>query len=43
MAVVGSLVAGVLVAVLAAFGGVAAVSSSKPAPVDKPLIVYGQR
>jgi hypothetical protein len=43
MAVVGSVVAGALIAVLAAFGGVSAVANSKPAPVDKPLIVYGQR
>ena len=43
MAVVGSAIAGVLVAVLAAFGGVSAVENSKPGPVEKPLIVYGER
>ena len=43
MAVVGSVLAGVLVAVLASFGVVTAAENAKPAPVQKPLIVYGQR
>lgn len=43
MAVVGSVLGGVLVAVLASFGVIQVAENATPAPVEKPLIVYGQR
>jgi hypothetical protein len=43
MAVVVSALVGALLAVLVSVGVVTVSDSSKPAPVDKPLIVYGQR
>lgn len=41
-AILAAVVAGVL-AVGTTFGIVTTVSSAKPAPVDKPLVVYGDR
>jgi hypothetical protein len=43
MAVVVSALVGALLAVLVSVGVVTVSDSAKPAPVDKPLIVYGQR